>query len=253
MLANLFSAHYLAGKQSIGLCSIEFGCRASFISSIEFDWFKNRTHTKLDNARLMIHIVTNSHHHKTRALSTCFLFFYQINATVIPDYDDETPVSNNTEPSNQNQHLTTINYDTLNRLREESQPTEAQFVTRQGGAAQEVSDELIGTCVTPTRVKNIQHALSKPETARHLCALKLLPHFFRKEELAQSNTDGSHDKKCLDSTKLNSLKILVFSKFPVSNSEEKTKAWRFIKGKINSKCHATQKLLMADFTPPSSS
>ena len=146
-----------------------------------------------------------------RALTTCFLFFYQINATVIPECDFETPLNNNSEPSNQNQHLTTINYDTLHGLRNESQPTEVQFVSNQGGAAQEVGKELIGTCLKPTRVKIIQHVLSKPETERHLCALKLLPHFFRKEELAESNTDGSHDKKCLDSTKLNSLKILVFS------------------------------------------
>ena len=188
----------------------------------------------------------------TRTLTTLFLFFYQINARVIPECDIETPLNDNSEPSNQNQHLTTINYDTLNGLRDESQPTEAQFVSNQGGAAQEVGEELIGTCVTPTRVKIIQHALSKPETERHLCALKLLPHFFRKEELTESNTDGSHDKKCLDGTKLNSLKILVFSKFPVSNSEEMDKAWRFIKGKINSKCRATRKILMSDLTPPSS-
>lgn len=175
----------------------------------------------------------------TLGLLTFFLFF-QLNATVTPECDDETPVKDDTEPSKLNQHLTTINYDTLNGLRE------GQSI------AQEVGEELIGTCVTPTRIKTIQHTLSKPETERHLCALKLLPHFFSKEELVESNTDGSHDKKCLDSTKLNSLKILVFSKFPVSNSEEKDKAWRFIKGKINSKCRTTCKILMSDFTPPRS-
>ena len=86
--------------------------------------------------------------------------------------------------------------------------------------------------LTPTRIKIIQRVLSKPETERHLCALKLLPHFFSKEELAESNTDGSHDKKCLDSVKLNLLKLLVFSKFPVSKSEEKDKAWRISKEKL---------------------
>ena len=130
---------------------------------------ENRIHTNFT-----MYIVTDSHHHNTRALTNCFLFFYQLNATVIPDYDDETPVDDNNEPSKQNrQHLTTINYDTLDGLREESQPTEVQSVTKQGGATQEVGEELIGTCVTPTRVKTIQHALSKPETERHLCALKL--------------------------------------------------------------------------------
>lgn len=28
--------------------------------------------------------------------------------------------------------------------------------------------------------------------ARYLCAVKLLPHFFDKEELGESNTDGSY-------------------------------------------------------------
>ena len=98
----------------------------------------------------------------------------------------------------------------------------------------EVSEQLISTCVTPTRVKTIQRVLTQQDAKRHLCALRLLTHFFTKEELAESNTDGSHDKRGLDSGKLNSRKILVFSKFPASNSEEKAKAWRVIKGKINS-------------------
>ena len=105
--------------------------------------------------------------------------------------------------------------------------------------AQKVGEELIGTCVTPSKIKCVQLILEK-EKERHLCALKLLPYFFAKEELATSNTDGSHDKQCLNSNKLNSLKVLVFSKFPVSSSEEKDKAWRKIKGKINSKCRATK-------------
>ena len=161
-------------------------------------------------------------------------------------------MKDNTESAEQSQYLTTINYDTLSGLRENDQPTEVQSAAKQESTSQEVGEELISTCVTPTRIKIIQRVLSKPETERHLCALKLLPHFFSKEELAESNTDGSHDKKCLDSVKLNSLKLLVFSKFPVSKSEEKDKAWRNIKGKINSKCRATRKVLMSDFTPPRS-
>ena len=54
-----------------------------------------------------------------------------------------------------------------------------------------------------------------------MCALNLLPSFFSKEELATSNTDGTHEKHCLDSNKLKSLKVLVFSKFPVNTMEEK--------------------------------
>ena len=59
-------------------------------------------------------------------------------------------------------------------------------------------------------------------------------------------------KLLLDSGKLNSLKMLVFSKFPASNSEEKAKAWRVIKGKINSKCQVARKSLkLPDSTPRS--
>ena len=99
------------------------------------------------------------------------------------------------------------------------------------------------TRVTPTRVKTIQRVLAQQDAKRHLCALRLLTHFFTKEELAESNTDGSHDKRGLDSGKLNSLKILLFSNFPASKSEEKAKAWRVIKGKINSKCRVAHKSL----------
>lgn len=151
------------------------------------------------------------------------------------------------EPS---EELVTINYDILNGLREEGQPIETPCAAKQGSASQEVGEELISTCVTPTRIKTIQESLAKPETERHLCALRLLPHFFSKEELAESNTDGSHDKKCLDTNKLNSLKILVFSKFPVTTNEEKDKVWRLIKGKINSKCRAARKIFMSDVTSP---
>jgi len=157
----------------------------------------------------------NSRHHK----STFFLYFIQLNVTVVPKSVNETPVKDRTAPFEHcPEYLSTINFDTLNGFREEDQLPEIPSAEK--CAAQEVGAELIGTCVTPSRIKTIQHLLSKPEAERHLCALKLLPHFFSKEELAETNTEGSHDKKCLDSTKLNSLKILVFSKFPVSTSED---------------------------------
>ena len=38
-----------------------------------------------------------------------------------------------------------------------------------------------------------------------------------------SNTDGSHGKQCLDSNKLNSLKVLVLSQFPVESEKDKDK------------------------------
>ena len=100
-------------------------------------------------------------------------------------------------------------------------------------SSQKVGEELIGTCVMPTKIKAVQQTLGQ-ERERHLCALKLLQSFFPGEELANSNTDGTYGKKCLDSAKLNSLKVLVFTKFPASANEDKEKVWRCIKSKINS-------------------
>ena len=100
-----------------------------------------------------------------------------------------------------------------------------------------VGEEVIRTCVTPKRVRGVQLALRK-ENERHRCAVKLLPYFFTDEELISSNTDGTHGKLSLDSNKLNSLKVLVFSKFPVESAVEKEKLWKFIKTKINDRCRA---------------
>lgn len=60
--------------------------------------------------------------------------------------------------------------------------------------------------------------------------------FFSKEELSSSNTEGIHGKMPLDSTRVNSLKVLVFSRFPIDSPVAKDKAWKSIKGKINLKC-----------------
>ena len=190
---------------------------------------------------------------------SCFVTFFSLsfhkpNATVIPgpEYHEETS-KDTTESSQENaQDLSIIDYNTLNGLCGDGHSTEIHSAAKQGSTSKEVGEEIISTCVTPTRIKSIQHVLSKPETERHLCALKLLPHIFSKGELAESNTDGSHEKKCLDNTQLNALKILVFSKFPVSNREEKDKSWRFIKGKVNFKCRAARKTLIPEFTSPPS-
>lgn len=102
-----------------------------------------------------------------------------------------------------------------------------------------VGEEVIRTCVTPRRVHNVQVALQK-EVNRHRCAVRRLPYFFTKEELSTSNTDGTHGKQCLDSNKLNSRKVLVFSKFPVECAGERDRLWRFIKTKINAWCRANK-------------
>ena len=113
--------------------------------------------------------------------------FHQLNV-IIPDC--ETLAEGAAESEGENEALSTIDYHTLSAIREESQTAEIQ-----GTAPQEVGEELINTCVTPTRVKGIQCVLAMPETQRHLCALRLLTYFFSKEELAESNTDGSHEKR----------------------------------------------------------
>ena len=175
-----------------------------------------------------------------------FSFIQQLDSTVNSACVNETPVMDEIECSvdlNQDPDLTTINTDTLSRPRSEedqSAETNPDWEGTSASTPQEVGEELIGTCVTPSKIRAVQETLTK-ERERHLCALKLLPSFFSKEELATSNTDGTHEKHCLDSNKLKSLKVLVFSKFPVNTMEEKDRAWRCIKGKINSKCRAARK------------
>lgn len=111
----------------------------------------------------------------------------------------------------------------------------------QNGCRQSVSIELIRSCVSPTKIGRVQQTLER-ESERHLCALKLLACLFSREELAISNTDGSYDKKCLDSERLNSLKVLLFTKFPASSIAEREKEWKAIKGKINTKCRSAKHL-----------
>ena len=72
------------------------------------------------------------------------------------------------------------------------------------------------------------------------CALKLLLFFYTSEELSNSNTDGTHNKQQLDVTKLQALKVLVFSRFPIESATEKEKVWKSIKSKINSKCRLSK-------------
>ena len=160
----------------------------------------------------------------------------------------DIPVLDDNEPPADIGDLSTIDTDTLDRVSEEIQPAQiSQPVqpTRVAISAQEVGEELIGTCVTPTKIKAVQQTLGQ-ERERHLCALKLLQSFFTNEELANSNTDGTYGKKCLDSAKLNSLKVLVFTKFPAGTNEDKEKVWRCIKSKINSKCRAIRKFSPKD-------
>ena len=118
--------------------------------------------------------------------------------------------------------------------------TETELVVREG---------LIQTCVTPRKVQALKQTLDKTEEI-HKCALKLLPFFFSKEELASCNTDGSYGKGSLDATRLNNLKILLFTKFPNSSPLQKDKLWRAIKSKINAKCRASKFATLRDIQEP---
>lgn len=118
--------------------------------------------------------------------------------------------------------------------------TETELVVREG---------LIQTYFTPRKVQSLKQTLDKAEEI-HKCALKLLPFFFTKEELASSNTDGSYGKGSLDATRLNNLKILLFTKFPSSSPLLKDKLWRAIKSKINAKCRASKFATLRDTQEP---
>ena len=105
-----------------------------------------------------------------------------------------------------------------------------------------ISEEVVQTCVTPRKVQGVKSVLQLDKVP-HRVAVKLLPYFFTKQELSSSNTEGTHKKQGLDTTKLNSLKVLVFTKFPIDYLEEKEKCWKFIKGKINDGCRASKFVL----------
>ena len=104
---------------------------------------------------------------------------------------------------------------------------------------QEVGEDVIRSLVTPSKSKGVRDVLER-EKERHRCALKLLLFFFTSEELSHSNTEGTHDKQRLDTTKLQTLKVLVFSRFPPEYATEKDKVWKCIKSKINSKCRLSK-------------
>ena len=113
--------------------------------------------------------------------------------------------------------LPTIDIDALEALRDEvNAARKVQSSTPLGPALPPTDNELdqspmgnevIETCVTPRKVQAVQTTL-QGEHSRYRCAVKLLPFFFTKEELSNSNTEGSHGKQRLDRNKLNSLKVL---------------------------------------------
>lgn len=200
-------------------------------------------------------VLRNSGHNKWQLNDNfCFPSCFQLDTTV-PENALASEIYDTEAVEEHQQTLSTISTDVLNSLIQEAQPAEVRPAPNTTAAVEvrsvhsnstaansllEVGEELIGTCVTPTKIRAVQQALNQ-EKQRHLCALKLIFSFFTTEELAASNTDGSHGKGCLDSNKLNSLKVLLFTKFPVGPDEEKEKVWKAIKSKINSKCRVIRK------------
>lgn len=147
-----------------------------------------------------------------------------------------------------NQNLLTIDMETIATLRSDEVQASLPATPKNPSAPItidtnkdrdeiQVAEDVIRTCVTPRKVRGVQSALQK-ETKRHRCAVKLLPYFFTDKELISSNTDGSHGKLALDSNRLNSLKVLVFSMFAVECAAEKEELWKYIKAKINDRCCA---------------
>ena len=96
--------------------------------------------------------------------------------------------------------LTTINADALRTLQEfdgSFSPivpyvAPQQSVPDTDNSCGLVTEELIQSCVTPRKVLKVRETL-RGEKVRHRCAIKLLPHFFTKEELAMCNTEGTFE------------------------------------------------------------
>ena len=109
------------------------------------------------------------------------------------------------EPSGDD--LRTINQDVLSSQCTEQPVADSPVEQAVASCVLDIGEELIGTCVTPTKVRTVQQTLGS-ENEPHLCALKLLQSFFTSKELTTSNTDGTYGKKCSDSAKLNSLEVI---------------------------------------------
>ena len=91
--------------------------------------------------------------------------------------------------------LETIDISALEHFCERSEPEPTDSVP----------DELVHSFVTPGKATHVKSTI-KASKSREMCAVKLLPFFFTKEELTSCNTDGTHGKNALDPTKLKALK-----------------------------------------------
>lgn len=152
-------------------------------------------------------------------------YISQVNSTFDDIMITELNRSQSGDSSSQNVNdnesiLSTIDIDCLKRIIPtfDTPASEAQInnpatpvETSPGASPREdnrrsLSEGLIKKFVTPSKdVKKITVAMEKDKEP-HKCALKLLPFFFKNDELQGRNTDGTHGKLPLDPTKLNSLR-----------------------------------------------
>ena len=102
----------------------------------------------------------------------------------------------------------------------------------------QVGDELIGYCITPRNLTVVKNIL---QCEQHKYSLTLLPYIFTRE-MSSSNTEGTHKKLPLDTTKMNSLIVLVFNRFLSRVSREERNAVDSIKGKVDPNCHTVPTL-----------
>ena len=107
---------------------------------------------------------------------------FQLDA--VSNHSDELPelrpmIDIPIEPSGDD--LRTINQDVLSSLCTEQPGADSPVDQAVASCVLDVGEELIGTCVTPTKVRTVQQTLGS-ENEPHLCALKFLQSFFTTEE-----------------------------------------------------------------------
>jgi len=169
----------------------------------------------------------------------------QKNDTLLLTFVIDTATRNWTAVSHQKDDLSTIDSVALASLKEDMDifplPPETPMVPTPHTASTptiqsfhevteaQVGNELIGHCITPRKLTVVKNIL---QCEQHKYSLKLLPYIFTRET-SSSNTEGTHKKLSLDTTKMNSLKVLVFNRFLVESHVEKEKLWNSINGKID--------------------
>ena len=133
------------------------------------------------------------------------------NSDHLDHLDEASPVGTvfTPQPNTDLSQLQTIDIDALKKLCENTTPPPLEEAAGRNpvksGASQAMSDDLIKKLVSPRKLDKVKEILERSKEP-HRCALDLLRHFFTKQELQKSNTDGKCGKDALNVSKLNSLK-----------------------------------------------